>query len=85
MNEDNIKKLKKHILYLCSHTGTKETDLLYYKLIVNKIDTLTHGDLQQLLTIFKKLSDTDIFLTLTNKIKPNYKYKDLFDRLKNEK
>jgi len=50
MSEYNIKKLKKKIIYRCSYTGTKETDLLYQKLIVNKIDTLNHNELNQLST-----------------------------------
>ena len=68
MSEYNIKKLKKQIIYRCSYTGTKETDLLYQKLIVNKIDTLSHNELYQLSTLFNEVSDTDIFLILTNKI-----------------
>ena len=53
MSEYNIKKLKKQIIYRCSYTGTKETDLLYKKLIVNKIDTLSLDELYQLSTLFK--------------------------------
>ena len=44
MSEYNIKKLKKQIIYRCLYTGTKETDLLYQKLIVNKIDTLSSNE-----------------------------------------
>ena len=42
MNEKNIKNIKKQIIYRCSYTGTKETDLLYQKLFVNKIDSLSN-------------------------------------------
>ena len=84
MSEYNIKKLKKQIIYRCSYTGTKETDLLYQKLIVNKIDTLSHNELYQLSTLFNEVSDTDIFLILTNKINPSNKYINLFKKLKNE-
>ena len=52
MIEYNIKKLKKQIIYRCSYTGTKETDLLYQKLIVNKIDTLSNKELYQLSILF---------------------------------
>ena len=62
MSEDVIIKLKKQIIYRCSYTGTKETDLLYQKLIVNKIDTLSYEELNKLLTLFNEVSDTDIFL-----------------------
>ena len=82
MSKYNIKKLKKKIIYQCSYTGTKETDLLYQKLIVNKIDTLSHNELYQLSTLFNEVSDTDIFLILTNKINPNNKYTNLFKKLK---
>ena len=82
MSEYNIKKLKKKIIYRCSYTGTKETDLLYQKLIVNKIDTLSHNELYQLSTLFNEVTDTDIFLILTNKINSNNKYTNLFKKLK---
>ena len=82
MSEYNIKKLKKQIIYRCSYTGTKETDLLYQKLIVNKIDTLSPKELYQLSTLFNEVSDTDIFLILTNKKNPNSKYTNLFKKLK---
>ncbi len=77
----NIKKLKKQIIYRCSYTGTKETDLLYKKSIVNKIDTLNPDELYQLSTLFNEVSDTDIFLILTNKINPINKYTNLFKKL----
>ena len=82
MSEYNIKKLKKQIIYRCSYTGTKETDLLYKKLIVNKIDTLAPNELYQLSNLFNEVSDTDIFLILTNKKNPNSKYTNLFKKLK---
>ena len=82
MSSDDINKLKKRIIYRCSYTGTKETDLLYQKLIVNKIDALNLDELRQLSNLFNEFSDTDIFLILTNKINPNDKYNNLFKKLK---
>ena len=82
MSEYNIKKLKKKIIYRCSYTGIKETDLMYQKLIVNKIDTLSHNELYQLSTLFNEVFDTDIFLILTNKKNPDKKYTNLFKKLK---
>ena len=82
MSEYNIKKLKKQIIYRCLYTGTKETDLLYKKLIVNKIDTLAPNELYQLSNLFNKVSDIDIFLILNNKKKTNSKYNNLFKKLK---
>ena len=81
MSEYNIKKLKKQIIYRCSYTGTKETDLLYQKLIVNKIDTLTPIELYQLSNLFNEVSDADIFLILTNKKNTSNKYANLFKKL----
>ena len=68
MNTSDIEILKKRILYRCYYSGTKETDLIYLKLIVNKIDQLKYQELIQLSNLFKEVSDTDIFLILTNKI-----------------
>ena len=82
MSGYNIKKLKKQIIYRCSYTGTKETDLLYQKLIFNKIDTLDPNELYQLSNLFNEVSDTDIFLILTNKKNPNSKHANLFKKLK---
>ena len=82
MIEYNIKKLKKQIIYRCSHSGTKETDLLYQKLIVNKIDTFEPNELNQLSNLFNEVSDTDVFLILNNKKNPNRKYANLFKKLK---
>ena len=82
MSSDDINKLKKRIKYQCSYTGTKETDLLYQKLIVNKIDALNLDELRQLSNLFNEVSDTDIFLILTNKINSNDKYNNLFKKLR---
>ena len=82
MSSDDINKLKKRIIYRCSYTGTKETDLLYQKLIVNKINELNLDELHQLSNLFNEFSDKDIFLILTNKINSNDKYNNLFKKLK---
>ena len=81
MNTNDIEIIKKKILYRCSYTGTKETDLIYHKLIVNKINQLNYQELIQLSNLFKEVSDTDIFLSLTKKIKPHKNYKLLFKKL----
>ena len=78
---ENIEILKKKILYRCTYTGTKETDLLYKKLITNKINNFTHQELVQLSSLFNEISDADILLILTNKIKPHPNYKYLFNKL----
>ena len=81
MTINNIEFLKKQILYRCSYTGTKETDLLYKKFITNKMNNFTRQELVQLSSLFNELSDTDILLILTRKIKPNSKYEYLFNKL----
>ena len=77
----NIEFLKKKILYRSSYTGTKETDLLFKKFIANKINNFTHKEHVQLSSLFNEISDTDILLILTNKIKPHPNYKYLFNKL----
>ncbi len=81
MTINNIEFLKKQILYRCSYTGTKETDLLYKKFITNKINNFTRKELVQLSSLFNELSDTDILLILTRKIKPHSNYEYLFNKL----
>ena len=81
MTIKNIEILKRQILYRSSYTGTKETDLLYKKFIANKINNFTHKELVQLSSLFNELSDTDILLILTRKIKPHSNYEYLFNKL----
>ena len=81
MTINNIEFLKKQILYRCSYTGTKETDLLYKKFITNKINNFTHQELIQLSSLFNEISDANILLILTKKIKPHPNYKNLFNKL----
>ena len=81
MTIKNIEILKKQILYRSSYTGTKETDLLYKKFIANKINDFTHKELVQLSSLFNEISDADILLILTKKIKPHPNYKYLFNKL----
>tara|TARA_B100000029_G_C17117920_1_gene793989 strand:+ start:134 stop:388 length:255 start_codon:yes stop_codon:yes gene_type:complete len=84
MDKQNIESLKKRIFYRCSHTGTRETDLLFKKLIIKKINKLEFNDLIQLSNLFLELSDQEIFLILNNINKPLKKHIKIFDILKNE-
>ena len=81
MTINNIEFLKKQILYRCSYTGTKETDLLYKKFITNKINNFTHQELVQLSSLFNEISDTDILLILTRKIRRHSNDEYLFNKL----
>ena len=51
--------LKKKIIFRCSHSGTKETDILYKKLIIDKINTFKYDELIILLELIKEYSDID--------------------------
>ena len=80
----DIINLKKQIIYRCSYTGTKETDLLYKKTFLKKFDNFTHSDLCQISNLFKNLSDPEIFRILSGKNKPPNKYINLFKKLIND-
>ena len=83
MNSKN-KALKKIIKYRLSYSGTKETDILYNKLFLKKLDILDYEELLLLSNMFKEVSDTDLFDILTNKIKKPIKYKNLIIKITNE-
>ena len=80
----DIINLKKQIIYRCLYTGTKETDLLYKKTFLKKLDDCTYSDLYQISNLFKNLSDPEIFNILSGKNKPPNKYTDLFKKLIND-
>lgn len=80
MNQ-NINNIKKQIIYRCSRTGNKETDIIYKKTILRKIDYLSFADLKYLSEILKLLPDSEIFLILTCQIKPHKRFKNLMKKL----
>jgi len=84
MMKSDIIKLKKQIIYRCSYSGTKETDLLYKKTFLKNFDNFTHSDLCQISNLFKSLSDLEIFSILSGKKNPPIKYKKLFKKLIND-
>ena len=79
----DVKFLKKQVIYRCSYTGIKETDLLYKKIFLKKIDNFTYTDLSQILNIFRNFSDPEMFVILTGKKNPPIKLKKLFKKLMN--
>lgn len=83
MNEEII-NLKKIIKYRISYSGTKETDILYRKMFLNKLDNLSKKELLLLSNLFKEISDIEIFNIITNKSKKPPKYKDLINKFINE-
>ena len=62
----DIKNIRKKIIYRCSYSGTKDTDLLYKKIFLEKLDNFTYSDLNQILDMFQNLSDPEIFTILIN-------------------
>ena len=82
MNEKNI-ILKKAIKYRISYSGTKETDILYKKIILNKLNNLDKKELLLLSKLFNEISDLELFDILTNKLTKPVKYKELLEKLIN--
>ena len=81
----NTKYLKKQIIYKCLHSGTKETDILYKKLILGKLNNFQNEELNLLISLFNEHSDDDIFSFLTNKDNPPIKFKSLISKILYEK
>ena len=77
-----IINLKKKIKYRLLYSGTKETDILYKKLITEKLDSLNFEELLFLSELFIKISDLEIFNILTGKSKSKSKYQDFFNIIK---
>ena len=76
--------LKKIIKYRLSYSGTKETDILYKKMILNKLEIFNTKELLLLSVLFKEISDTNIFDFLTNKLVSPTKYQELIRKIINE-
>ena len=73
--------LKKIIKYRSSYSGTKETDIMYEKYFIRNLEKFNKNELNLLLSVFDYYSDDLIFQILTKKIKPDNKFKRLFDRI----
>ncbi|HIA61174.1 MAG: hypothetical protein CFH12_00550 [Alphaproteobacteria bacterium MarineAlpha5_Bin2] len=81
---DEITNLKKIIRYRSLYSGTKETDIIYKRIIIDKLDNLNKEELLLLSSLFNEISDNVIFNFLTKKSKPSIKYQDLINKLINE-
>ena len=81
---DEITNLKKIIRYRSLYSGTKETDIIYKRIIIDKLDNLNKEELLLLSSLFNEISDNVIFNFLTKKSKPLIKYQDLINKLINE-
>ena len=76
-----LNSLKKIIKYRSSYSGTKETDILYKRYFVKNLEKFNKKELNLLVSVFDYYSDDLIFQILTKKIKPDNKFKSLFDRI----
>ena len=81
----NINYLEKILKYRLSYSGTKETDILYKKLILDKLYNFKNEELNLLILLFNEHSDDDIFGFLTNKDDPPIKFKSLISKILYEK
>tara|TARA_B100000965_G_C19299558_1_gene629540 strand:- start:400 stop:651 length:252 start_codon:yes stop_codon:yes gene_type:complete len=81
MNEENTIKLKKQIIYRCTYTGTKETDYLFKKYIIDKIDEFNKNELYFLNELLENYSDQDIILFINKKKLLETKYKILLKKI----
>ena len=76
-----LNSLKKIIKYRSSYSGTKETDIMYERYFIRNLEKFSKNELNLLVSVFDYYSDDLIFQILTKKIKPNNKFKSLFDRI----
>ena len=81
----NINYFEKILKYRLSYSGTKETDILYKKLILGKLSSFQNEELNLLISLFDEYSDDDIFSFLTNKDHPPIKFKSLISKILYEK
>ena len=76
-----LNSLKKIIKYRSSYSGTKETDIIYERYFIRNLEKFNKNELNLLVSVFDYYSDNLIFQILTKKIKPDNKFKSLFDRI----
>ena len=76
-----LNSLKKIIKYRSSYSGTKETDIMYERYFIRNLEKFNKNELNLLLSVFDYYSDDLIFQILTKKIKPDNKFKSLFDKI----
>ena len=76
-----LNSLKKIIKYRSTYSGTKETDIMYERYFIRNLEKFNKNELNLLLSVFDYYSDDLIFQILTKKIKPDNKFKSLFERI----
>ena len=80
----SFNSLKKTIKYRVSYSGTKETDILYKRYLINKLDKFTEKDLEDIKSIFNQFSDNEIYDFLTSKVAIPLEFKEIFNKILNE-
>ena len=81
----SFNSLKKSIKYRVSYSGTKETDILYKRYFINHLDKLTKKDLEDIESLFNQFSDNEIYDFLTSKVTIPSEFKEIFNKILNEK
>ena len=80
----SFNSLKKTIKYRVSYSGTKETDILYKRYLINQLDKFTEKDLEDIKSIFNQYSDNEIYDFLTSKVAIPLEFKEIFNKILNE-
>ncbi len=80
----SFNSLKKTIKYRVSYSGTKETDILYKRYLINQLDKFTEKDLEDIKSIFNQFSDNEIYDFLTSKVAIPLEFKEIFNKILNE-
>ena len=80
----SFNSLKKTIKYRVSYSGTKETDILYKRYLINQLDKFTEKDLEDIKSIFNQFSDNEIYDFLTSKVVIPLEFKEIFSKILNE-
>ena len=80
----SFNSLKKTIKYRVSYSGTKETDILYKRYLIDQLDKFTEKDLEDIKSIFNQFSDNEIYDFLTSKVTIPLEFKEIFNKILNE-
>ena len=81
----SFNSLKKTIKYRVSYSGTKETDILYKRYFINQLDKFSEKDLEEIKSLFNQFSDNEIYDFLTSKETIPLGFKEIFNKILNEK
>ena len=81
----SFNSLKKTIKYRVSYSGTKDTDILYKRYIINQLDKFSEKDLKDIKSLFNQFSDNEIYDFLTSKVTIPLGFKEIFKKILNDK